>query len=87
MPHDYDSWIPLPAILVFGIVVDIIGARKARFGLSGWGRIDNVGHLGGYASGIVAGLAIKHRARQRKEADEMEGKNSNPVDSLEPGQM
>lgn len=71
IPHDFTNWIPIPAILVLGIVVDIIGARKARFGSSGWWKIDNVSHLGGYASGIVAALAIKHRARQRTEADEM----------------
>ena len=55
--------------------MDIIGARKARFGISGWWRIDNASHLGGYASGIIAALAITHRARQRKGADGMEQKS------------
>lgn len=87
VPHDFTNWIPIPAILVVGIVMDIIGARKARFGVSGWWRIDNVSHLGGYASGIIAALAIKHRARQQKGADGMEEKSMKTMDILEPGQM
>ena len=87
IPHDLTNWIPIPAILVVGVVVDIIGACKGRFGLGGWWRIDNVGHLGGYASGIVAALAIKHRARRRKETHEMKEESLEPVNSLEIGRM
>lgn len=87
IPHELTEWIPIPVILVIGIVLDIIGARQARFGLSGWSTTDHVSHLGGFASGIVAALSVKHRARQRKEAIEMEEKSMNPVHSVESGQM
>ena len=87
IPHDFTNWIPIPVILIAGIVTDIIGARKARFGTSGWWKIDNVSHLGGYAGGIVAALAIKHRARQKKGANEMEEKSLKLESSLNPEQM
>jgi membrane associated rhomboid family serine protease len=50
-------------------------------------KIDHAGHLGGYATGILAALAIKHRARQRKEATEVEEKGMEFNDSHGNGQM
>jgi membrane associated rhomboid family serine protease len=69
------------------IAADIVGVRRARFGIDGWMKIDHAGHLGGYATGILAALAIKHRARQRKEATEVEEKGMDFNDSHGNGQM
>lgn len=69
LPQDFTDWNPFPSILIALVVMDIIGLWLGRLP-----KIDHVSHLGGYASGIVAGLAVKLRAHQRKEADEREEK-------------
>lgn len=87
LPEEFSKGIPIPAILIVLIAIDIAGVRKARFGLHGWARVDHASHLGGHATGILAALAIKHRARQAKEADVTKEKGTNLVSSLEKGQL
>ena len=83
LPDEVARWISLPAILAALIAFDIVGLRRARFGPHGWSKIDHASHVGGHATGILAALAIKRRARNRKEEDEMQRKVMKIVDSLE----
>ncbi|MCJ1470185.1 hypothetical protein MMC07_008830 [Pseudocyphellaria aurata] len=64
IPWEYVKSIPMLAILIVLVSVDLVGLFR-RQGL--W-PIDHVSHLGGYVSGIVAAEILKQRAGSRRQS-------------------